>query len=146
LRTVAFGERDGTRLERENTLGLLRFGFRALDLGTLLLRTDADVNQRLDFELTLRSVPKPTVREVTVSQLRQANTDVLGLELGDPVVVDFTPPNVAQVSESGVVLNVRHDFTVGSGWRTTLGMQPSEVEGFFVLGTSTLDGNDVLAF
>ncbi|HEY7824725.1 MAG TPA: hypothetical protein VIG24_17930, partial [Acidimicrobiia bacterium] len=33
LRTVAFGERNGTRLERESTLGLLRFGFRALDLG-----------------------------------------------------------------------------------------------------------------
>jgi hypothetical protein len=145
LRTVAFGERNGTRLERENTLGLLRFGFRALDLGTLLLRTDADVNQRLDFELTLRSVPKPTVREVTVSQLRQANTDVLGLELGDPVVVDFTPPNVSQVSESGVVLNVRHDFTVGAGWRTTVGMQPAVLAGFMILDDGRLDV-DALAF
>jgi hypothetical protein len=145
LRTVAFGERNGTRLERENTLGLLRFGFRALDLGNLLLRTDADVNQRLDFELTLRAVPKPTVREVTVSQLRQANTDVLALELGDPVVVDFTPPNVTQVTESGVVLNVRHDFTVGAGWRTTIGMQPATLQGFMILDSGRLD-TDALAF
>jgi hypothetical protein len=145
LRTVAFGEREGTRFERENTLGLLRFGFRALDLGNLLLRTDADVNQRLDFELTLRSVPKPTVREVSVSQLRQANTDVLALELGDPVVVDFTPPNVTQVTETGVVLNLRHDFTVGAGWRTTVGMQPADLQGFMILDTGRLNV-DALAF
>ena len=146
LRTVAFGERNGTRLERESTLGLLRFGFRALDLGTLLLLNDDDVNQRLDFELTLRAQPKPTVREVRVSQLRQTNTDVLGLELGDPVIVEFTPPSVAQLTEPGVALNLRHDFTVGSGWRTTIGMQPAELQGFFILGTSTLNGGDVLAF
>jgi hypothetical protein len=145
LRTVAFGERAGNRFERENTLGLLRFGFRSLDLGILLLRTDLDVEQRLDFELTLRSVPKPTVREVQVSQLRQANAGVLGLELGDPVVVDFTPPNVTQVTESGVVLNVRHDFTVGAGWRTTVGMQPAVLEGFMILGSGRLDV-DALAF
>jgi hypothetical protein len=145
LRTVAFGEREGTRLERENTQGLLRFGFRALDLGNLLLRTDLDVEQRLDFELTLRSQPKPTVREVQVSQLRQANTDVLGLELGDPVVVDFTPPNVQPISESGVVLNVRHNFTVGAGWRTTIGMQPAALSGFMILDSGRLDV-DALAF
>jgi hypothetical protein len=145
LRTVAFGEREGTRFERENTQGLLRFGFRALDLGNLLLRTDLDVNQRLDFELTLRSQPKPTVREVQVSQLRQTNTDVIGLELGDPVVVDFTPPNVGPISESGVVLNVRHDFTVGAGWRTTIGMQPAVLEGFLILDSGRLDV-DALAF
>jgi hypothetical protein len=145
LRTVAFGERAGNRFERENTLGLLRFGFRSLDLGNLLLRTDADVEQRLDFELTLRSVPKPTVREVQVSQLRQANAGVLGLELGDPLVVDFTPPGVQPISESGVVLNVRHDFTVGAGWRTTVGMQPAVLAGFMILDSGMLDV-DALAF
>ena len=145
LRTVAFGERNGTRLERESTLGLLRFGFRALDLGTLLLLTDDDVNDRLDFELTLRAQPKPTVREVRVSQLRATNTDVLGLELGDPVIVEFTPPSVAQLTEPGVALNLRHDFTVGSGWRTTIGMQPATLTGFMILDTGRLDV-DALAF
>ncbi|HEY7824823.1 MAG TPA: hypothetical protein VIG24_18430, partial [Acidimicrobiia bacterium] len=145
LRTVAFGERNGTRLERESTLGLLRFGFRALDLGTLLLLDDDAVNQRLDFELTLRAQPKPTVREVRVSQLRATNTDVLGLDLGDPVIVQFTPPNVTQLTEPGVVLNLRHDFTIGTGWRTTIGMQPAVLDGFMILGTGRL-GFDALAF
>ncbi|HEY7822088.1 MAG TPA: hypothetical protein VIG24_04615 [Acidimicrobiia bacterium] len=145
LRTVAFAERAGTTLERSSALGLERFGFRSLDLGTLFLRTDDEVNDRLDFELILRAQPNPTVREVQVSQLRQTNTDVLGLELGDPVVVDFTPPGVASVSESGVVLNVRHAFTVGAGWRTTVGLQPAALDGFLVLGSGKLDV-DALAF
>lgn len=145
LRTVAFGERNGTRLERESTLGLLRFGFRALDLGRLLLLDDAAVTDRLDFELALRSSPNPTVREVRVSQLRQVSTDVLGLELGDPVSVEFSPPSVSQITEDGVVLNLRHDFTVGSGWRTTIGMSPAELTGFLILDTGKLDF-DALAF
>ena len=145
LRTVALGERDGTKIERENALGLLRFGFRALDLGRLLLRTDTEVEQRLDFELTLRSQPKPTVREVTVSQLRFPDLDVLGLELGDPLIVEFTPPSVSPITEPGVVLNVRHDFTVGNGWRTTVGMEPAVLAGFLILDTGRLDF-DALAF
>jgi len=145
LRTVAFGERAGSRRERESTLGLLRFGFRALDLGELLLLDDDDVDERLDFELALRSRPNPTVREVRVSQERVTNTDVLGLELGDPVEVQFSPPNVTQISEQGVVLNVRHDFTIGAGWRTTIGMRPAELDGFLILGSGRL-GFDALAF
>jgi len=145
LRTVAFGTRAGQRLERSIQLGVERFGFRALDLGDLLLETDDDVTGRLDFELGLRSAPNPTVREVRVSQLRATNTAVLGVELGDPVTVEFTPPAVAQVTESGLVLNVRHDFTIGAGWRTSIGLQPATLEGFLVLGTGKLD-EDALAF
>jgi hypothetical protein len=145
LRTVAFAEREGTRIERESTLGLLRFGFRALDLGDLLLRTDSEVEDRLDFELILRSQPNPTVRQVRVSQLKQSNTDVLGVELGDPIIVEFTPPGVSQISESGVVLNVAHNFTIGAGWRTSIGLQPAQLDGFMILGSGILDV-DALAF
>jgi hypothetical protein len=145
LRTVAFGQRNETRIERSSTLGLLRFGFRALDLGTLLLVDDDDVRNRLDFELSLRSSPNPTVKEVTVSQLRQTATSVIGLELGDPVSVTFSPPGVSAITETGVVLNLRHDFTVGSGWRTTIGLQPSQLDGFLILDTGRLDF-DALAF
>jgi hypothetical protein len=145
LRTVAVAERDGTRIERDSTLGLLRFGSRAVDLGELLLRTDSEVEDRLDFELILRSKPNPTVRSVVVSQLKQANSGVLGLELGDPVIVEFTPPGVSQVSESGVVLNIAHNFTVGSGWRTSIGLQPAQLDGFMILDSGNLDV-DALAF
>lgn len=145
LRTVAFAERAGTSIQRDSTLGLLRFGFRSLDLSELLLRTDAEVEDRLDFELIARSRPNPTVREVRVSQERAQSLPVLSLDLGDPIVVEFTPPGVGQITESGVVLNVRHDFTIGAGWRTTIGMQPAQLDGFLVLDSGNLDV-DALAF
>jgi len=116
-----------------------------LDLGELLLLTDGDVDERLDFELTLRSAPNPTVREVRVSQERAQATSVLGLELGDPIEVEFTPPGVSAITEEGIVLNLRHDFTVGAGWRTTVGMRPAELSGFLILGSGRL-GFDALAF
>ena len=145
LRTVAFAERAGTSIQRDSTLGLLRFGFRSLDLSELLLRTDDEVADRLDFELIARSRPNPTVREVRVSQERAQSLPVLSLDLGDPIVVEFTPPGVAQITESGVVLNVRHDFTIGAGWRTTIGLQPAQLDGFVVLDSGILD-IDALAF
>ena len=145
LRTVAFGTRNNARRERSSTLGLLRFGFRGLDLGELLLTSDDAVDDRLDFELSLRSQPNPTVQQVTVSQLRQTNTDVIGLELGDPIEVEFTPPGMSQITEAGVVLNLRHDFTIGAGWRTTIGMRPAELSGIMVLDSGRLDF-DALAF
>jgi hypothetical protein len=80
-----------------------------------------------------------------MSQLRGAGTAVLGLELGDPVTVEFSPPNVSQVTEEGVVLRLRHDFTVGAGWRTSVGMQPAALTGFMVLDEGRL-GVDALAF
>ena len=122
LRTVALAERAGTTLKRENTLGTERFGERSVDLGVLRLRTDSEVNDRLDFELGLRSVPNPTVKEVTVSQAREQFVEILELELGDRFTVIFTPPNVDKVTQVGTVLNLRHDFTVGQGWRTTVGI------------------------
>ena len=145
LRTVAFGTRNNVRRERSSTLGLLRFGFRGLDLGELLLTSNDAVDDRLDFELSLRSQPNPTVQQVTVSQLRQTNTDVIGLELGDPIEVEFTPPGMSQITETGVVLNLRHDFTIGAGWRTTIGMRPAELSGIMVLDSGRLDF-DALAF
>lgn len=145
LRTVGVAERAGTRLQRESTFAVTRFGYRVVDLGELLLRTDTEVEGRLDFELILRSKPNPTVRSVTVSQLRGAASEMLTLELGDPITVEFTPPGSTQVVETGVVLNVAHNFTVGSGLRTTVGLQPRELVGFIVLGSGNLDV-DALAF
>jgi hypothetical protein len=138
LRTVAVAERDGTTLSQESTLGVLRFGVRTVDLGEMLLLSDEIVEQRLRFELNRRDTPYPTVSEVQVSQQRQASTATIGLELGDPVEVVFTPPGVSSVTEQGVVGAVGHTFSVGAGWRTTVRFEKDSLGDVFVLGTSTL--------
>ena len=138
LRTVAVAERDGTTLSQESTLGVLRFGVRTVDLGEMLLLSDEIVEQRLRFELNRRDTPYPTVSEVQVSQQQQVSTATIGLELGDPVRVLFSPPGVSQVTEEGVVGAVSHQFTVGVGWRTTVRFEKDQLGDVFVLGTSTL--------
>jgi len=138
LRTVAVAERDGTTLSQESTLGVLRFGVRTVDLGEMLLLSDEIVEQRLRFELNRRDTPYPTVSEVQVSQQQQVSTATIGLELGDPVRVLFSPPGVSQVTEEGVVGAVSHQFTVGAGWRTTVRFEKDPLGDVFVLGTSTL--------
>jgi len=138
LRTVAVAERDGTTLSQESTLGVLRFGVRTVDLGEMLLLSDEIVEQRLRFELNRRDTPYPTVSEVQVSQQQQVSTATIGLELGDPVRVLFSPPGVSQVTEEGVVGSVSHQFTVGVGWRTTVRFEKDPLGDVLVLGTSTL--------
>lgn len=138
LRTAAVAERDGTRLERQSSLGVLRYGVRTVDLGQMLLLSDGIVNSRLDFELGRRDTPYPTVSEVQIAQSQYPSTAVIGLELGDPVEVVFTPPGVASVTEQGVVGSLSHSFTVGVGWKTAIRFEKDPLGNVFVLGTSTL--------
>lgn len=138
LRTVAVAERAGTQLSRSSSLGILRYGVRTVDLGEMFLTTDEILNSRLDFELSRRDTPYPTVAEVQVSQQLQASTAAIGLELGDPVTVVFTPLGGVQVTEEGVVGSVGHFFSNDGGWRTTVRFERDPLGAVFVLGTSRL--------
>lgn len=138
LRTVAVAELAGTAISEQSTLGVLRFGVRTMDLGELLLTDAGAVSDRLRLELRRRDRPYPTVAQVVVSQRRQASTAVLGLELGDPVEVVFTPPSVATVTEEGVVGALAHTYSVEAGWRTVVRFEPDPIGDAFVLGTSLL--------
>lgn len=139
LRTAGRAERGTAVIEVQDDVAIERFGVRVLDLGVVTLLSDAAVEQRLEFELARRSAPAPTVSEVTTSQLRSAGTAVLGLELGDPVTVVYTPPGMAEISQFGVVQRVGHDWTVGAGWRTRIGLDSREVLYGFILGEGMLD-------
>lgn len=141
LRTVAYGQFGDTSRERQSLLGLLRFGLRPLNVGQLLLQTADEVDQRLDYELRLRSEPNPTVRSATVSQERAADLSLLRADIGDPVEVVFSPPSVSSITETGVILNVRHDFTIGVGWRTTIGLRPEDQSTGFVVDAGRLGQN-----
>jgi len=138
LRTVAIATREGTELSVESSLGILRYGVRTVDLGEMLLLDNALVTSRLDFELNRRDTPYPTVSQVRISQKKQPSATAIGLELGDPVEVIFTPPGVSAVTEVGVVGSVTHSFNLSAGWRTTVRFEKDPLGNVFVLGTSKL--------
>lgn len=112
------------------------FGLRTLDLGELLL--DGFVQDRVDWEVVRRGEPLPSVREVGVMQVDGSELPVLLLDVGDRVMVEFSPPGVGLLSQDSSVLGVRHDFTVGSRWRSTFRLRSIEADPLFVLDDATL--------
>ena len=109
------------------------FGVRQLDLGTLLLDSEAVTQDRVEYEVVRRKNQLPSVRSVQVSQERQAALGVLSAELGDRVEVVFSPPGVGQLTQISRVIGVGHRWTVGVGWRTVLSVRSLESDPFFVL-------------
>ena len=114
------------------------FGVRELDLGTLLLETEAVTQDRVEYELVRRKDQLPSVRSVRVSQERAAAAAALSSELGDRVQVIFTPPGVGTLTQISRVIGVSHSFTVGAGWRTSLSLRSLEADPFFILDDATL--------
>ena len=114
------------------------FGVRQLDLGTLLLDSEAVTQDRVEYEVVRRKNQLPSVRSVQVSQERQAALGVLSAELGDRVEVVFSPPGVGQLTQISRVIGVGHRWTVGVGWRTVLSVRSLESDPFFVLDDTDL--------
>jgi hypothetical protein len=112
------------------------FGLRSLDLGELLV-VSGEGQDRVDWEVVRRAQPLPSVRDVTVFQLG-SSPDVLELDLGGRVLVEFAPPGVGVLSQDSKVIGVRHDFTVGVPWRSTFRLRSIEADPLFVLDDATL--------
>lgn len=126
------------------------YGLRTLDLGDSLLDSVAAVEDRLDYELARRAGALTSVRTVTVDQSATSSgcSATLQHDLGDSVKVIFSPPGVAQQTQTSAVVGLRHDFTIGTSWRTTLLLSPLDDAVFLVLDDTLYGKLDVgaLAF
>ncbi len=111
---------------------------RADDLGDVLNATEDDAADLLAFVLHRLRSSKPRV--ASVSTLLDAfddieRDDVLGLELGSPVTIEFTPPGVDRLTLAATVQSIQHDASPESGWRMTVGFAPRPA--YFILGDAT---------
>lgn len=104
------------------------------------------------FELDQRKDPATRISEVRcyirtngASQITTQVEKLLDLELYDIVDVEITPLGVgSQVVKTAQVLGISHVIDVDQ-WYVTLYLSPAyDQSGWFVLGTSALDGSDVL--
>lgn len=111
------------------------YGLRELDLGELLLDSLSDTEQLVQFEVVRRAAALTSVKTVTVDQSATSGGCSLTLQhdLGDSVVVVFTPPGVAQQTQTSVLLGVDHRWTVGSTWRTTFSVASRDDDQFLIL-------------
>jgi hypothetical protein len=136
---------------RDSSTSKGQFGVRFLNLGEVLFNTDGEVTDMLDFAMVRFASTSPRIAEVTTlldskGQLTVAN--LVQLELTDSVTVEFTPPGVSQITVPCIIESVRHDFTVGGGWRLTFGFTPRDTSNYLVLDDAVLGALDanVLAF
>jgi hypothetical protein len=113
------------------------FGLRSLDLGGLLI-VSGEGQDRVDWETVRRALPLPSVREVEVLQVGSAGVEVLELDLGGRVLVEFAPPGVGLLSQDSTVIGVRHQWTVGVPWRSAFRLRSIEADPLFVLDDATL--------
>ena len=127
------------------------FGIRFLDLGEVLFGSDGEVTDMLDFAMVRFASTSPRIAEIT-TLLDSKSQIVVGqlcqLELTNSVTVEFTPPGVAQIVVPCTIESIRHDYTVGAGWRLTFGFTPRDTSNYLVLDDAVLGQLDanVLAF
>lgn len=144
--------RDGASpVVRDSSTSKGLFGVRFLDIGEVLFATDGEVTDMLDFALVRYASTAPRIAEVTTlldSKSQIAVGQLCLLELTDSVTVEFTPPGAAQIVVQCSIESIRHDYTVGGGWRLGFGLIPRDTSNYLVLNDATLGQLDanVLGF
>lgn len=116
----------------------------------LLLKKDSHAYVMADYLLSIMKDPADVIASITVQvdSLSSANrASVLALDLASVVRVIHTPTGGTQVDQTRVVESVHHNQNVHGLHTVTFGFaEINEVTGVFTLGSSALDGSDVLAF
>jgi hypothetical protein len=124
---------------------------RFLNLGEVLLRSDAEVTDLLDFALVRFATPVPQIASLTTLLDDKALADqlaLLALELADSVIVKYAPPGMSQLTLPCNIQSISHNYTVGLGWRVTFGFVPRDTTSYLVLDDATLGklNENALAF
>ena len=117
------------------------YGIRLLPVGELLVTTDAEVTNVLEFLMVQTASTEVRINSLTTvldTQASGTQNTIAQLELADAVTVEFTPPGVAQQSTVGTLQEIAHAYTVGETWRCTLGMTPRDTTSYLMLNDATL--------
>ena len=127
------------------------FGIRNIDFGEVLVSTDAEVTDLLAFASIRFNRPTLAVSELTTVLDTKPVKDqraICFLELTNSMNVKFTPPNAAQVEVPSTIQSIRHEYTIGTGWRVTFGLTPRDASNYLRLNDTVLGRLDfnVLAY
>ena len=132
---------DGTAREADDLTSQAEFSIRTLDVGALLMRAVAVLEDLVEYLLNRFSEPSTRVDSLTVNldRLSTVNAEKMaGFELVDMCDVEFTPPGRSAFTDSLLVQGIQHSVTVGGPWRTTLSFEERDTRTFLVLDDATL--------
>lgn len=148
---VAANRPSSTPVVRDDTSSQSTYGIRFLNLGDVLFDSDAEVTDMLDYALVRFADSRPRIAEITTlldSKSQLIVSQLVQLDLADSVTVEFTPPGVTQIVVPCSIERIRHDYTVGNGWRLTFGFTPRNTSAYMTLDDNVLGllDSNALAF
>ena len=126
-----------------NSASITTYGRRSETVNTIL----STVQQVADMSdgLTVRWADQSLRIDAFTTTPPSDWASILGLELGDRITVEITPMATgSQLVKQLIIDSLRWSIS-DQGWWLTIGAAPVPT-GVFVLGTSSLDGSDVLGF
>lgn len=140
----------GVMQQAQDTPSQTSYGTRSLALTGLMLASDNDSLSRAQHDLAIYEAPLMRVRGFTVTPHSDPTNlfpQVLGRALWDRITFKRRPPGGgAAFSQDSIIEGIAHKYAKAAGWETTFALSPADPASYFVLGTSTLDGSDVLFY
>jgi len=145
VNAVTLNQATGTAQTFTDTNSTLRYGIYPKSYDAPLL--DNAVALDLATIITYRySLPKTRVDRVEFDALgidSSSWSSLLQTDLGDNVTVARTTVDSRSRTYTDLVESISHDLTP-DGWRVGMDLSPSGATGYFVIGSSLIDGTDGL--
>lgn len=146
-----YSRRGGGEVRGQDDTSIDAYGFREDQQSDLLVGTDNEVRARGQWALLTRAQPLPQIKSIRVPVHRYTAADaadIMGLDLGHRVTARRTPQGEgAQIDLDFIVSGIRIDAAYAELW-AELYVAPAVADDvdLFTLGSSVLDGSDVLAY
>lgn len=142
LRTKEVGSRVGgaSNLEALDATAITNYGEIAEAIGPTLHETDQEVLDLLNWRLGQRSAPALRITQLTLNMRAKPSTLVplvLGLDLGERIVVSRTPQGVGSaISQACHIEGLTMDVTPNE-WTTTYNLSPASTQDYLILDDAT---------
>lgn len=158
IRNVVTGRRTGgPSITAEDATSKTSYGRRALDLGALDIKDDAQVTDRVAYTVDLYKEPLQRVEQITVKPDSQPGSGdtwtsnglwaaVLAADISNRFTVKRRPQNIGSaISLAVLVEGVEHRFEPGD-WTTQFYLSPADTRQYWILGTSELGTDTRLGY
>jgi hypothetical protein len=130
----------GATQKAANETSKRRYGVYSQQVSGLLVTTDAEVTNRVNWTAAVYATPRPRIATLTIDLLTCDDPDVvaavLALELGDRITVEDLPTLSPIVDADLVVEGWSEEISIGT-WQITLNTAPAELFRAWVLEDPT---------
>jgi hypothetical protein len=146
--TVSVSGASGEAHSVTDATAKARYGPRTLEVSGSMTANENELTDEATYLLGKYKVPTARVESLTFVAYSDAPTlvQIFTRDIGDRITVKRRPPGGGTITQDCVIEGVRHTYTPTAPWETEWSLVPADINTYFVLDTSTLDGAAVLAY